>query len=228
MRVEMVSARAAGRATRAFALAAGLAAAGCARAPEPPPPPPAHEPSAEVYRRAEAARVKLLEHEVERLNADVRAAEETLVAVESGLRGSQTRTEAVSMLAEARIEVERAAKRAPWRADAAAEANEKLEEADRQLAEGHIGSAIFFISRASRMAKQVLAEADLVRKAPDARFVRTDRVNLRAAPDADSEVLAVLRAELPVFAEEDEGDWVLVRTVRGDVGWVHGDLLRQR
>jgi len=132
------------------------------------------------------------------------------------------------MLAEARIEVERADKRAPWRADATAEAHEKLEEADRQLGEGHIGSAIFFISRASRIAKNVLAEADLVRKAPDARFVRSDRVNLRAAPASDGEVLAVLRAELPVFAEGDEGDWVLVRTVRGDVGWVHADLLRQR
>jgi len=223
----MVSARAPGRAILALALAAGLAAVGCAHAPAPPPA-PAHEASAEVYRRAEAARVKLLEHEVERLNADVRAAEETLVAVESGLRGSQTRTEAVSMLAEARIEVERAARRAPWRADATAEAHEKLEEADRQLGEGHIGSAIFFISRASRIAKNVLAEADLVRKAADARFVRSDRVNLRAAPATDSEVLAVLRAELPVFAEDDEGDWVLVRTVRGDVGWVHADLLRER
>ena len=225
----MVSPRAPGRERLALALAAALAAAGCARAPAPSPPPPAlHEPSAEVYRRAEAARVKLLELEVERLNADVRAAEETLVAVESGLRGSQTRTEAVSMLAEARIEVEHAAKRAPWSADAVDEAQEKLQEADRQLAEGHIGSAIFFISRASRIAKNVLVEADLVRKTPDARFVKSDRVNLRSAPDTDSEVLAVLRAELPVFAESDEGEWVLVRTVRGDVGWVRADFLRQR
>jgi hypothetical protein len=213
----------------ALALAAGLWQAACAH-PAPPPAPAPHpsEPSPEVYRRAEEARVKLLEHEIERLNADVAAAEETLVSVESGLRGSQTRTEAVSMLAEARIEVDRAEKRAPWRADAAAEAQEKLEEADRQIAQNHIGSAIFFISRASRIAKNLLAEADLVRKTPGTRFVRSDRVNLRAAPDAGSEVLAVLRAELPVFAEGDEGEWVLVRTVRGDVGWVHASLLRAR
>jgi SH3-like domain-containing protein len=78
------------------------------------------------------------------------------------------------------------------------------------------------------MAKSLLAEADQVRKAPDARFVKADRVNLRSAPDTESDVLAVLRADLPVFAEGDEGDWVLVRTVRGDVGWVHGNLLRAR
>jgi len=215
-------------------LAAALTAA-CASlrptpppAPAPAPPEQAVEPGAEVYRRADAARVKALELEVERLSADVRAAEETLVAVESGLRGAQTRSEAVSRIAEARIEVERAAMRTPWRAARAAEAREKLDEADRQLAANRVGSAIFFASRAWRMAAVLQDEAERVSKTPGMRFVGVRRLNLRAGPDAASEVLAVLHANLPLFAEGDESEWVLVRTPNGQVGWVHARYLRGR
>ena len=187
------------------------------------PPPPA----AEVYRRADADRAAVLEREVERLRADLRAAEETLLAVESGMRGTQRRAEAVSALAEARIQVDRAAQRAPWRRDVAAEARAKLREADRQLAAGHIGSAIFFGSRASRIAATLSAEADLVAAEPNAHAVRGERVNLRAEPNQTSAVLAVLSPRLPVFVEGREGDWALVRTVSGEVGFVRSDLLRR-
>jgi hypothetical protein len=214
----------------ALVVALALAAAGCAHEtpPAPAPAPLSNEPSPEVYRRAEADRVKLLEHEIERLRDDVRSAEETLVAVESGMRGAQTRTELVSQQAETRIQLDRAAKRAPWRADAVAEARAKLAESDRQLAEGHVGSAIFFVSRASRIATTLLAEADRVSKTSGALYVRSGRVNLRAAPNTDSDVLALLPADLPVFREGDSGEWALVRTVSGQVGWVNERLLRLR
>jgi uncharacterized protein YgiM (DUF1202 family) len=172
--------------------------------------------------------MKLLELEIDRLQADLAAAEEALVAVESGMRGGQTRAEAVSMLAEARIEVDRAARRAPWRAEAAAEARAKLDEAERELGAGHIGSAVFFVSRASRIAASLLAEAELVGKTPTTRYVKGARVNLRAEPTTESKVVAVLPRELPVFPEADTAGWVLVRTASGRVGWVHGSLLRGR
>jgi hypothetical protein len=172
--------------------------------------------------------MRLLELEVDRLQADLRLAEQALVAVESGLRGGQTRAEAVSVLAEARIEVDRAAKRAPWRAEAVAEARAKLDEADRELGAGHIGSAVFFVSRASRIAATLLAEAELVGKTPTTRYVKGARVNLRAEPTTESPVVAVLPVQLPVFPEADTGEWVLVRTVSGKVGWVHASLLRGR
>jgi hypothetical protein len=219
------------RAARLAAVAAAaLAASGCAlnggSAPEPAPAPAAAAtPDPSVYRRADADRLKLLEAEVARLSADLRAAEETLVAVESGLRGTQSRAEVVSRLAEARIEVDRAGKRAPWRSEAVAEARQKLDEAERQLADGHVGSAIFFVSRASRVAATLQHEAELAESAPLTRSIRGSRVNLRAEPDADSKVLAVLPAQLPVFPESEAGEWVLVRTVSGKVGWVHASLL---
>jgi hypothetical protein len=209
-------------------LAGVLSGSGCSLLgppPPEPPPAPAAAPDPNVYRRADADRLKLLEAEVERLRADLRNAEETLMAVESGLREAQTRAEVVSQLAEARIQVDRAAKRAPWRADAVAEARQKLDEADRQLADGHVGSAIFFVSRASRVAATLQAEADRVASAPRAQSIRGSRVNLRAEPRTDSEVLAVLHAELPVFPESELGEWVLIRTVSGKVGWVHASLL---
>lgn len=213
-------------------LPAALALSACATSAPPPPAPvvapAAPAPAPEIYRRADADRVQALEHEVQRLRADLRAAEETLLAVESGMRGAQRRAEALSMLAEARIQVDRAAKRAPWRPEIAAEAREKLAEADRQLAADHIGSAIFFVSRASRIAATLATEADVVSKTPGALEVRAARVNLRAEPSTTGEVLTVLPAEFPVFLESRQQDWALVRTVSGDVGYVRSDLLRAR
>ncbi len=56
-----------------------------------------------VYRRAEVDRAAGLEAEVERLRADLRQAEDALILAESGLRGTYTRADAVSQLAESRI-----------------------------------------------------------------------------------------------------------------------------
>lgn len=204
----------------------------CAHAPTPQPvlaPEPAAvatlEPSPEIQRRADADRVRALELEVERLRGDLRAAEETLLAVESGMRGVQGRAEVVSFLAETRIQVDRAARRAPWRVDTAAEAREKLAEAERQLAAQHFGSTIFFVSRARRIAESLAVEADRVHSDPDVVFVRGNRVNLRDAPSQQSTVLSTLPAKLPVFVEGHEGEWSLVRTATGHVGFVFTDLL---
>lgn len=215
--------------TSGCALAACLLLGGCALfAAEPPPAPAPQRIDVAVYQRAVTERAELLERENERLRADLRAAEETLLAVESGMRGTQRRAEAVSMLAEARIQVDRAVARAPWRARTAAEAREKLDEADRQLADGHFGSAIFFVSRASRIAAALEAEADLVARTPGVRSVKPRRANLRAEPTTLSAVVEVLPTRFPVFVEGTEGDWVLVRTVAGRVGWIRGDLLAAR
>jgi len=106
------------------------------------------------------------------------------------------------------------------------EARNKLEEADLQIREGRFGSALFFVYRASRMAALVSEEARQVRDVPGARFIRGERVNLRAGPSTDDDVLTVLSRETPVFPEGEEEEWVLVRTSPGPVGWIHGSLLR--
>jgi hypothetical protein len=223
------------RTAATWLLPPALALAGCAQTPPPappaaaapaPPPPAPAAPPPEVVHRAETDRIRALERECERLRADLRAAEDTLLAVESGMRGTQRRADAVSAVAEARIQVDRAAALAPWRQDEVAEARAKLDEADRQLAAEHIGSTIFFVSRASRIAASLVAEADLLARTPGARTVKAGRANLRSAPTSESEVLSVLPAGLPLFVENVRGEWSLVRTVSGRVGWVHSGLLR--
>jgi hypothetical protein len=183
---------------------------------------------AEAFRRAETERAEQLAREIERLQADLRTAESALVEVESGLASNSSRADAVSSLAVTRIQVERAASRAPWRADEIAVAHEKLDEAERQVAESRFGAALFFVYRARRVAESVLQEAEQVLAAGNARVVRARRVNLRAGPSMEQRVLAVLDAGMPVIPQTVEGDWTLVQVSGGPTGWIHRSLLGSR
>ncbi len=188
---------------------------------------PADEPiDVAVYRRAEVDRAARLEAELRRLRADLRRAEEALVLAESGLRGSHSRADAVSSLAESRIQVERAAEHAPWRTESIAEARGKLDEADRQIAEGHFGAALFFVYRANRIAEELEREGMSVRRRPGTLYVRTAHANLRAGPSTQEKVIGVLSHGTPVFPERIRNPWTLVRVSSGSVGWVHRSLLR--
>ena len=231
------------RARRLGALASGLSAclalSGCALLgslgrPAPAAPDPslaAHELAhrdAEIYRQAQADRIQTLEREVSRLRHDVDEAESAMVTIESGLRGSQTRADAVSALAEARISVERADSSAPWRRAEIAEVKERLEEAERQFQAGNPGSAVFFASRAQRIADSLREEARRASAAEGARRVIAPRVNLRAGPSTEEAVLAVIVEATPLLPQRFEGEWVLVRTPDGTAGWIHTSLLATR
>jgi hypothetical protein len=222
------------RPTAGLLVAFALAAQGCAGTsfmrgshPQEPAPPPTADARAEieVYRRAEAERTEFFEREISRLRDDLAKAEASIVAMESGLRGSQSRADAVSALAEARIALDRLSRAVPWRPDRVEEARAKLAEARRQLDADHIGSAVFFASRAQGITDSLDREAQLVAGWPGRRLVGAPRVNLRAGPSRDHPVLAVLVIETPLLLERDESDWALVRTPSGQVGWVHAPLL---
>ena len=68
---------------------------------------PAGPTTAELEVTSYRERAAYLEREVQRLQQDLRQAEASLVAIESGLRGAHTRADAVSAIAEARIELVR-------------------------------------------------------------------------------------------------------------------------
>ncbi len=180
----------------------------------------------EVYRKADLERVAHLEREVARLQEDLAQAEETMIAVESGLRGMHTRAGTVSMLAEARIVVERAAEAAPWQADEIEEARRKLEEAERQIQANHLGSADFFAAGAMRIAEHLSVEAERVQGSDVTRFIKAERVNLREGPSTANGIVDTLTESTPVFLERSQESWGLVRTLHGQVGWVHLSLLR--
>lgn len=189
--------------------------------------PPEHADAA-IYRRAEAERVAYLEREVARLRADLEQAEKTMTWLESDLRAAKTRAEAVSATAEARVMLERARAAAPWRSAECEDAAAKLAEAERLLQQEHVGAAIFFASRARRIAEDAVAEARSLEGSRQALFVSSERVNLREGPSTGSAVVTVLGASTPVFPERRNGAWVLVRTQSGRVGWVYASLLRPR
>lgn len=180
-----------------------------------------------IYRAADQERLLRLEREVKRLRADLRQAEEAMIALESGLRDAHSRADAVSAVAEARIAVAPAHRAATWRPDQLQEARAKLAEAERQLEAGHTSSAVFFATRARRIAGSLNEEADRVASSTATRFVRGGRANLRAGPSTAEPVVDVLPAATPVFPEREHGPWVLVKTIAGSAGWVHASLLRE-
>ena len=180
---------------------------------------------ASVYQRAEIERSEFFEREVERLRADLREAEEWIVALESGLRGFHSRADAVSAVAEARIALERVSRTVPWRSDSVTGARSKIYEASRQLDAGHVGAAVFFASRAQRITDALRAEAQLVSAWSEKRWIHGVRVHLRAGPSTAHRVVDVLTDRTPVFPESNLDDWTLVRTPNGRVGWVHTSLL---
>ena len=59
----------------------------------------------------------------------------------------------------------------------------------------------------------------------DKRIVLAKMLNLRAGPSTRHRVIDVLVAETPVFPERHAGNWTLVRTPEGRVGWVYASLL---
>jgi Bacterial SH3 domain len=199
--------------------------------PEPAPAPPAPVEAVQpidpaIYQRAQAERREYLEREVARLRADLQQAEESIVSLESGLRGLHTRADAVSAVAEARIALDRIERSAPWRRDRIAEAREKLAEADLQLSSDHLGAAMFFAARAQRITDALRAESEQVARWDTRRVIRGDRVNLRAEPTEHATIVEVLRAQTPLYPERSLPDWTLVRTPDGRVGWVHSTLLK--
>jgi hypothetical protein len=166
--------------------------------------------------------------EVARLRADLRAAEEALITIESGLKAEYTRADAVSEQADVRVLVGRAASAAPWGASQAGEARAKLEEADRHIRDGNLGSAIFFISRARRIAEALLEEARQRATAPKLLWVKGSRVKVRSGPSTAHTVLEVLNPRTRVTVEQRRREWVRVRTPRGGLGWIHASLLEAR
>lgn len=223
--------RPASHALVALVLAAlALAGTGCASLPRPGASPAATRAQEDQLRalralrdlERERERADALERDVERLRTDLVQAESVLVAMESGLKGTHTRAAGVSALAEARVLVERAARAAPSKDAEIHEARAKLTEADFQLREGHVGSAVFFASRARRIAESLLRDA----RAQRGPRVAGSRANLRATPSTTGAIVAVLPPSTPVVPKTRQGDWVEVQAPSGATGWVHESLLR--
>lgn len=205
--------------------------AACATPPEKPSPrvkKKTPQTQTEIIREADEERVQALEREVERLRADLTRAEDALVTVESRLQSSYSRANAVSSLAEAQMKLNKASDIAPWRSRKIEEAHDKLDIAQKQIDNEYFGAAMFFIYRANRIIEELNYEANMVQTTPQAMFINRPKVNLRAGPSTDTKVLTVLDNGTPVIRETRQGDWILVRTLTGFVGWVYHSLVTSK
>ncbi len=182
----------------------------------------------DACREARADRSAHLEREVARLQTELERAEHAIATEPDAASGAQSRAKAVSSLAEARIAVERAQHMAPWRRTAVGRAQAKLDEADRQLRRNRPSAALFFASRAKRIADGVNQEALRVARSSSTRFVGAHRANLRASPSTDSPIVAIVAGGSPVFSEREKKGWVRVRTSSGRTGWMHQSVFASR
>lgn len=179
-------------------------------------------------RRVDRSRTERLEREIEQLREDLHQAEAAMLATDSELRAGRNRASAVSMLAEARISLEQAERSVSWKRAVVEEGQQKLAEGERQLRAGRPPAAAYFASRAQHIADSLIAEARLVKRSPDTRFVKSERLNVRAGPSTEDAILLVLTRGTPLFSQRAKEDWLEVRTLNGQVGWVYASLLAER
>ena len=215
---------------RRLAAAGCLLLASCGAVPPKPSPdagqPPEIEP--DVVQRMDDKRIQALEREVKRLKTDLLRAEHALVAVESRLESSYSRANAVSSLAEAQMQLNKASRVAPWRSRKIEQARDKLAVAQKHIDNEYFGAAMFFVYRANRIVEELNHEARIVEATPEAMFINGTRVNIRSGPSTDDEILAVLGQGTPVIRETHQDNWVLVRTLTGMLGWVHESLVTNK
>ena len=178
--------------TGAVALGASLLLAGCGTVGTP----GVSCQDAEIYRSAQRERSEYLERALARLGSDLRQAEAAMVASDSEQWGAHTRADAVSAVAEARISVQRATNTVHWRPEQVEEARDKLEEAERQLQAQRSGGAVFFASRARRIADGLNEEARRVAGNRAARFIGARQANLRTGPSTQRKPRLAMGAEV--------------------------------
>ncbi|MDH3376029.1 MAG: SH3 domain-containing protein [Gammaproteobacteria bacterium] len=180
----------------------------------------------QVALRTATLRITELEARVKRLRYDLDLAEGTLVSAESGLQAGLGRADAIARLAETQILYRHVADLSPKRQDLLEEAKTKLEQADRHFGEFNFGAAVYFAQRGKHILNSIKEEVERLSSADNAYVVSVDTVNLRTAPSTNDAILLTLERDTPIFGEESSGEWLLVRTADGRLGWVRGDLVR--
>lgn len=181
-----------------------------------------------VILKADTKRIEQLEREIARLQAELARAEDTLVAVESGLQSGYTRADAVSSMVEAQIQLEKTAARSPWHVDMINKAQDKLKSAQSHIDAGRFGAGLFFVYRVNSIVNVINDETKVIRTSPSLLFVSKKRANLRDGPSTNYKVITTLTQDTPLFREDRSEGWVLVRTHSGMVGWIHAGLLTRK
>ena len=178
-------------------------------------------------RRSEEDQRKL-EERVVLLQRDLELTETEIIRTKARLKGIETRAEASSAIAEARILAGRLDPKA--RAATLSLCNENISKAEQQLsgAQPNYGAAVFFATKAQDIAKkaQEASESgrhlgpDDERPSPQTTYrVKAKTANIRKGPDVSEDVVAEAPEGSTLAASTVKGDWVKV-TYNGTTGWV--------
>jgi hypothetical protein len=167
-----------------------------------------------------------LEERVALLLRDLELTETEIIRTKARLKGIETRAEASSAIAEARILAGRLDPKA--RAATLGLCNENIAKAEQQLTQVNYGAAVFFAMKAQDIAKKAQEASDPgrhvapdeERPAPQASYrVKARTANIRKGPDVSEEVLAEAPEGTALEATAVKGDWVKV-TYGAVTGWV--------
>ena len=176
---------------------------------------------------------KRLEERVALLQRDLELTETEIIRTKARLKGIETRAEASSAIAEARILAGRLDPKA--RAATVALCNENIAKAEQQLSASppNYGAAVFFAMKSQDIAKKAQEATDPTRHttaederpSPQPTFrVKAKSANIRKGPDVTEEVLGEAPEGSVLEASAVKGDWVKV-TYNGTTGWVSRALL---
>jgi len=172
-----------------------------------------------------------LEERVALLQRDLELTETEIIRTKARLKGIETRAEASSAIAEARILTGRLDAKA--RSATLSLCNENIAKAEAQLTAVNYGAAVFFATKAQDIAKKAVeASSEPSRYVGEEEHapaqatykVKARSANIRKGPDVAEEVLAEAPEGSVLEASAAKGDWVKV-TYNGTVGWVSRSVL---
>jgi hypothetical protein len=166
-----------------------------------------------------------LEERVTLLQRDLDITETEVIRTKARLKGTATKAEASSAIAEARILVRRLGDaRGP--SASLARGQELIAKAEELLDQENFSAAAFFALRAQEVATKAPAVRDTAeRTPPQPRYVvRAAVANIRRGPGTGEPVVGRAPRGAQVVALAVRWEWVKV-THAGVTGWIHGSLL---
>ena len=172
--------------------------------------------------------VKLLEGEVASLKSDLEYVEKQFVSFERRLTRKETKASAVSAVADVRILIDkmRAEPGAEVDAETLVEVEEKLATASQLTEKRNYSAAVYYASRAMRILNRTEHRVSAREISRNSLVVSVSRANLRSGPGPKHAVVSKLDYGTAVLQLAAKDDWLKVRTMSGQLGWIHKSLLR--
>jgi len=169
-----------------------------------------------------------LEDAVALLTRDLELTENEIIRLKAKLRGLDSKAEASSAIAEARILMKRYQEQR-GRSVNLARCQELVERAEQQILDENYGAASFFAQKAQELLqdrRRTAPSGGAERSAPKKDYtVVATTLNIRSEPSPTARVVGKLKKGETLQALAIRGDWVRVKIEGGD-GWVYLRLLR--